>query len=74
MFPLLALGAFITGTVVVSAAVSGSSKPTEAKRTRPDPVDSPANPAGYVVIPLDQQGRDRKTAVPISELIGKWIF
>ncbi|HCM39381.1 MAG: hypothetical protein A2070_08180 [Bdellovibrionales bacterium GWC1_52_8] len=73
MFPLLAVGALITGTALVAAAATKSPKP---ERRKPE-IEGAVSPAAYLIVPVQsaqkEEGKPVKTA-SLVELIGKMVF
>ncbi|OFZ52656.1 MAG: hypothetical protein A2428_01435 [Bdellovibrionales bacterium RIFOXYC1_FULL_54_43] len=73
MFPLIAVGALITGTVWVAASSSRSASSAKASR-REQKAEPPISPQAYVVVPLEREaGEKAPRAATIADLIGKII-
>jgi len=74
MFPLLAVGAFITGTAIVAATASNASKSSKPTSRRSQEVEPPVSPAAYVIVPIKNEEGKQAKSPSLVELVGKLSF
>ena len=74
MFPLLAVGAFITGTAIVAATASNASKSSKQTSRRSQEVEPPVSPAAYVIVPIKNEEGKQAKSPSLVELVGKLSF
>lgn len=74
MFPLIAVGALVTGTLLLSASASESSKTKQKSADAGS--KSAASPQAYVVVPVNDAERPTRQVETVSlvEQVRKFIF